>query len=222
MRKRGATLVEIVLTMTLTAMLLGTITLLYGFTMARLAHATANYATVNDSSTVADKIKRTVQESAGCTSELNDGDEGLKCVMPLLGTDRDNDGKLDKYQLKSVTRRGMERLGRGKRVWYYLSDSTGNFGATGTQLYRAERSDDLNPTAADVDWSFFEVNETKQRYGTISDFDFTVSASAQLVTFSLGSTALNRSDRLVSTLSSTSEGYSLSTINKAYWRHALK
>lgn len=223
MRKnRGTTLVEMALALSLTAMVLGVLAVLYGFSMERLAHATADFGASNDAFMAADAIGNTVRNAYSCTTVTSNGKTGLKCTMPANGTDRDNDGHLDTYTISSVSRRGLEKVTLGNRVWYYLSDSTGAFGNSGTILWKAERSDDLNPTASDVDKKFTYSSTTKLKYPLITGLSFAVDSTAQTVTFTINSGSLIRADRTPGATESNDNLYAYTEARTAYWRNWRK
>lgn len=223
MRKnRGTTLVEMSLALSLTALVLGVLAVLYGFSMERLAHATASFGASNDAFLAADSIGTTVRNAYSCTTVTLNGKTGLKCTMPANGTDRDNDGRLDTYTIASVSRRGLEKVTLGNRVWYYLSDSTGAFGNSGSILWRAERSDDLNPTASNVDSKFTYSSSTKLKYPLITGLTFAVDSTAQTVTFTITSGALTRAERTPGASDANNEKYTYTETRTAYWRNWRK
>lgn len=221
-KRRGTTLVEMALALSLTALVLGVLAVLYGFTMGRLAHATANFGATNDASLAANAIGQTIRDAYSCTTVTSNGKTGLRCTMPANATDRDGDGKQDTYLISSVSRRGLERTVAGRRVWYYLGDSTGAFGTTGTILWRAERTDDSNPTASDVDRAFAYVNTTQPRYPLISSLTFSVDSTALTVTFTISASALTRAVRSAPAGEATNQSYSHTETRTAFWRNWRK
>jgi hypothetical protein len=149
--RRGTTIIEMLLVVGLTAMVIGTLTLLYGFTFSRIAHSTAGFAATDQARKALDEIAGTAAEAIECTVEVSGTNKALKCTMPTSGTDVDGDGYLDVYIPSTVSRRGLGKYTPGKRIWYYLSNSTGAFTTSGTILWRAQRTDDGTPTGSDAD-----------------------------------------------------------------------
>src|SRR5689334_13286685 len=108
-KRRAMTLVEMSLALTLTALIIGVLTALYGFTMVRLEHATADFGASNDAFLAGNEISKVVSSAYTCSTVTSNGVTGLKCTMPSGGTDKDNDGHLDSWTISSVSRRGLER-----------------------------------------------------------------------------------------------------------------
>ena len=222
MRKRAAfTLVEMSLVLTLTALIIGVLTVLYGYTLERLAHATANFAATDDAYLSSNDINDVVRNAYSCTTVTLNGVTGLKCTLPANGSDKDGDGKLDSWMLTSVSRRGLEKVATGKRVWFYLGNTTGAFGTTGTILWKAERSDDVNPTASDANSRYAYVTSTRLRYPLISSLSFTVNSSAQTVVTTVVAGSLTRAERTPGS-ESTSMSYSHTETRTSFWRNWRK
>jgi hypothetical protein len=222
MRKRaGFTLVEMALVLTLTALIIGVLTVLYGFTIERLAHATADFAASDDAFLASNDIGTVIKNSYSCSAVTSSGVTGLKCIMPSTGADKDNDGHLDSWTLASVSRRGYEKVSQGKRVWFYLSSSTGTFGTTGTILWKAERSDDLNPTGSDAITKYSYLTGTRLRYPLISSLSFTVNTAAQTVVYTVVAGSLTRAERTPGTEASN-QSYTHTETRTAYWRNWRK
>jgi len=220
-KRRGMTLVEMALALTLTSLIIGVLAVLYGFTMVRLEHATANFAASDDAFLAANDISDVVSNSYSCTTVTSGSVTGLKCTMPSTGADKDNDGHYDSWTLSSVSRRGYEKVSAGKRVWFYLGDSTGAFGTSGTILWKAERSDDLNPTASDAITRFAYVTTTRKRYPLISSLSFTVNSSAQTVAYTIAAGSLIRAERTPGT-EATNQAYTHTENRTVYWRYWRK
>ena len=222
MHKRSAfTLIEMALVLALTALIIGVLTVLYGFTMERLGHATADFAASDDAFLAANDIGTIVKNAYSCTTVTLNGVTGLKCTMPANGSDKDDDGYLDSWTLASVSRRGYEKVTAGKRDWFYLGDSTGAFGTTGTILWKAERSDDLNPTSSDAIQKYAYLTSTRLRYPLISSVTFSVNSSTQTVSYTLVAGSLTRAERTPGSESS-SMSYTHTETRTAFWRNWRK
>lgn len=222
MRKQaGFTLIEMSLVLTLTALILGVLTVLYGYTLERLAHATADFAASDDAFLASNDIGTTVKNAYSCSTVTLSGITGLKCTMPASGADKDNDGYLDSWTLAAVSRRGYEKVSPGKRVWFYLGNSTGAFGTTGTILWKAERTDDLNPTASDAIRAYAYFSGTRLRYPLMSSLSFTVNASAQTVAYTVVAGSLIRAERTPGS-ESTNQSYTHTETRTVYWRNWRK
>ena len=222
MRKRTAfTLVEMALVLTLTALIIGVLTVLYGFTIERLAHATADFAASDDAFLASNDIGTVIKNAYTCTTVTASGVTGLKCTMPSTGTDKDGDGHLDSWTLASVSRRGYEKVALGKRDWFYLGDSAGAFGTTGTILWKAERSDDLNPTSSDAITKYAYLTSTRLRYPLISSLALSVNSSNQTVTYTVIAGSLTRAERTPGSEASN-QSYTHTETRTAFWRNWRK
>jgi hypothetical protein len=189
--------------------------------MERLAHATADFSSSDDAFLSANDIGTVVRNAYTCTTVTSGGVTGLKCTMPSGGSDKDNDGHLDSWTLTSVSRRGYEKSTLGKRVWFYLGGSTGAFGTSGSILWKAERSDDLNPTSSDAITKYAYLTSTRLRYPLISSLSFTVNSSAQTVAFTVVAGSLIRAERTPGSEASNMS-YSHTEARTVYWRNWRK
>jgi type II secretory pathway pseudopilin PulG len=197
MRNRGSSLIEMLLVVMLTSVLLATLATLYGFSMGRAARSAARYAALDQANTLADKIEATVQQAVSCSIVTSGGFSGLKCTMPATGQDRDGDGYVDRYSPTGVSRRGSEKYGTGKRVWFYPSNSTGSFTALGTIIWRAERADDSLPTSSDGDKTFaYYFDGTTARYNLVSSATFSVDSTNSTATCVITASSQLRSERV--------------------------
>jgi hypothetical protein len=207
------------LALALTAMVLGVLTVLYGFTMGRLAHATASFTASDDAFRAANVISDTVRYANSCTTVTSGGNTGLKCIMPANATDRDGDGRQDTYLFTKVSRRGLEQSVAGRRVWYYMSDSTGAFAVSGgTVLWRAERQDDAVPLTADGEKTFAYVAPNRPRFPLVSSVSFNVDSINLTVTTTITASALTRADRTAGT-EAANQSYKHIDTRTTFWRN---
>jgi hypothetical protein len=222
MPRRGTTLIEMLLVVLLTSMIMGTLATLYSYAMGRAAHSAARYTALEQANTLADAIETTVQQAVSCSIVTSGSFSGLKCIMPIQGVDRNGDGYIDRYSPTGVSRRGAEKFGYGKRVWFYTSNSTGAFTASGTVYWRAERSDDAVPTASDADKSFaYYFNTTTPRFSLVSSVAFSVDASTQLVTCTVNASSRINTER-AATGSANELTESATVVKSIYWRNWRK
>jgi type II secretory pathway pseudopilin PulG len=179
----GFSLAEMLLVTALTAIVLGTVVSLYSFTMTRAARSVSKFTVADQANRAADVMADTVRNAVSC-SLVASGNTGLRCLMPEVGTDTTGDGYLDQFRPKGVSRRGIEKYGAGKRVWFYRS-STGAYASTGTILRRAERSDDALPVGGDVDPLFTFYQNTQQNYPLVTNVQWSVDAAKHEVTITV-------------------------------------
>jgi hypothetical protein len=217
--RRGATLVELLVTTALLAAVLGSITTLYAFTAGRTAHGLTYVSAAQQADLAADAIARTVQAAVSCSSMTVASRPVLKCEMPATATDLNHDGYPDEGQPLYISRRGQARFGKGNRVWYFAADSTGNIAAPGTYLWRAQGIDDNLPSTAAVDlpWTG-AVGSGDARLGLIRDFGFAVDTTGRTVTINITASAITRGQTR-GDLASRSDTYQVMRVRTVHWRN---
>lgn len=191
-RRRGTTLLELVLVIALQMIVLGAVATLYLFTVQQCGQATAAVGPLEQANAAMDAMTATIRQSMVCAAVKVGSVTGLRCTLPGNAFDTDGDGVADAYAPDKYDANGKATYSKGTRVWYYLADSTGAFGTTGTVLWRATRTDDKNPTAADVDASWSLYYAGKPRYGLIDTLGFTVSGASAYVTVAISASASAR------------------------------
>ncbi|HLK15781.1 MAG TPA: hypothetical protein VKT78_13340, partial [Fimbriimonadaceae bacterium] len=153
-RRRAYTMVEMMLAVSMTAVIVGTVTLLYAYTIERMGCGVADATTQREAAYGLDVIDATINKAQSCASVSVSGNVALKCTMPANCSDLNGDGILDSCTPDAINRRSQERWGNGYRVWFYLSDTTANSATPGSVLWMAKRTDDGVPTQADTVKSF--------------------------------------------------------------------
>jgi hypothetical protein len=155
-RKRGATLVEMIFTMSLAAMVVATTTTLYAFVAIRAGDSVTKYNSYQQSKDLMTAMSDVTSNAISCTNVTIGSVTALKCTMPNAGIDRDGNGIFDQYNPSGVYKTLKESYTAGKRIWFVQSTSPVAIGTTGKFWYRACRSDDTTIVAADVDakWSY--------------------------------------------------------------------
>ena len=224
-RARGITLVEVLLATLLTAIIVGTLTSLYVFVVNRAAHAAADVSTTHQVQALSGILKRNISSAVSCEVVTAGGNTGLKCIMPVDGVDKDTDGYFDSYSPNGVSRRGIAKFGSGKRIWFYFADTTGNFAVPGKLLWKAVRTDDALPTAADVDNAFtYYYGSGKETWNLIESVTFVTDSSRGITSYSINSSSLTRTDMRKSDAVSITDAdsYTADLSRTIYWRHWRK
>jgi type II secretory pathway pseudopilin PulG len=223
MARRGFTLLELLLAAMLTVLVVSTLTLLYGFTFNGVANSATTFATNDQASQVLETVAETASQAISCTTVTSGQQTALKCTMPAAATATDADGYPDTFQPSSTSRRGVERYLPGVRIWYYFSDDSGAFGASGTTLWRAKRTDDSPPTAPDADalWTFYG-GSGRQRHGLISSLSFGVSGTSDTVTITVASSSLLSTERRPSSGQSPPQTMTVTVSRVVQWRNGLQ
>lgn len=223
MGRRGFTLVELMLAAVLTVVVVGTVTLLYGYTFSGISNAATTFATNDQAAHALDTISSTVAQSVSCATVNSGSQTALKCLTPAAGSDTNGDGYAEDFQPSTTSRRGVERYAPGNRVWFYFSDSTGAFGSAGTTLWRAQRPDDETPTALDADayWTFYR-GSARPRHGLISSLSFVVDATRKTVTITISSSSLLHTERLPASTTAPSQTVTTTLSRTVAWRNFLQ
>ena len=149
-RRRGFTLIEMMIAVSMTALLVGTVTAVYAYTIERMGYSVADYSTQREAEYGLDVIEATIGRAQTCALVSVSGNTCLKCTMPATCTDKNGDGILDSCSPNAINRRSQERWGNGYRVWFYFADSNTVPSGTGPVFFMAKRVDDSTPTASDV------------------------------------------------------------------------
>lgn len=223
MGRRGFTVLELLLTLSLTAVLAGTLVSLYVFVATRAAHGVAENNVLTQVRSVTGDIARTIANAVKCEVMVVSGRTALKCTMPEQEGAKDARGNTIEYFPKSLNPRAIERWGIGKRIWFYQADGTGTLGTVGTTVWKAVRSDDSIPGAADVarEWSHY-YGGTVYRWNLITSVSFSVNATARRASVTVtGAVRANRSDEKgdPSTLDlfERAQTYTLTMSRDAFW-----
>src|SRR6185503_10292370 len=107
------------------SIVLGVTISLYVFSMTRLAQGTSRFATEDQARKLLDEIEAVVRDSISVSVVTSGSNQGIKCVLAqqskksatVLSTDSKVSGSADPI---GVTKRGYDKHGSGKRVWFYL------------------------------------------------------------------------------------------------------
>lgn len=162
-RLRGATLIEVTLTLTLTALIIGVATTLYAFIASRTADSVNRFSTLQSCAFLTKEIGSAVSNSISVTTKSLGTVTALVCEVPADGVDRDQDGTMEIYNPSGTDKLRRETYTPGKRIWFYSANQTGTPGTTGFYWFKAVRSDAATPTLSDVDakWSFWNATVPK-------------------------------------------------------------
>lgn len=163
MRVRGATLVEMLFTMSLMVMTIGATVTLYAFVVIRAGDSVTQYNTYQQTNDLMKSISKIASNAISCQNVTIGSVTALKCTMPDSGTDTDKDGIIDQYQPTGVYKTLQEYYSPGKRVWYFPSTKPVSLGTSGNFWYRATRSDDSTITADNIDTKWSYVTGTTPR-----------------------------------------------------------
>ena len=162
-RRRGVTLIEVTLTLALTALVIGVATTLYAFIASRTADSVNRFSTLQSCAFLTKEIGSAVSNSISVTTKSLGTVTALVCEVPADGMDRDHDGTMEYYNPSGTDRLRREAYTSGKRIWFYSADQTGTPGTTGFYWFKAVRNDTATPTISDVDtqWSFWNTTVPK-------------------------------------------------------------
>lgn len=197
--------------------ILGAVASLYLFTVQQCGQATAAVGPTQQANGAMDAIRSTVRESMDCTIVSAGGTSGLRCTLPANALDTDGDGVNDAWMPTKFSSSGKASYTKGLRVWYYLGSSTGAF-TPGTTLWRATRTDDANPTAANADQAWSLYYGGKSRYPLIDTLAFSVSATTALATVTITASASARKPEGSGATATAQDKQSASLTQAMAWR----
>lgn len=197
--RRAFTLVELMLVSAMTAVIVGALGALFVFVATRASQTMSKNGVLLQAQALSEELDNTISQAQSCKLvNLRGGITGLKCVMPASGTDVDGDGIRDKYDPLGVRPNGREGYGAGKRMWYFMSDSSGATSAVMAHdgiFWRSWRDDDSIPSVGDLDRKFaYYYGTTNPKWNFIDTVSFTVNGDGTL-TFTLSANKLRRSER---------------------------
>lgn len=197
-KRRAFTLAEVLITSVLASLIVGATGGLMVFASKRAQHAYSENAVTTQVLQLSAEMEATISQAVACTATTNTNGSALKCIMPATGRDDDRDSYNDTYEANKISSAGTEKYGHGVRVWYYWSDSTGAFAATGARpsYFRAFRNDDANPTSGDIDPRFSRLySASGTRWNLIDNVTFSVSPATGLINYTITASKLISQER---------------------------
>lgn len=219
--KRAFTLIELLIVLGVSCIVLGALGTLYCVTMSQIGDASAEMVATDQASTAFKDIESSVRNAVVCDAPALNGVVALRCKMPSVPVDLNEDGVPESYAPSTLDKFGLEHYALGSRVWYYLSGSTGAFGTAGTILWRAVVATDANPAPADRDlaWTYPYGATSAPRFTLVTGFTPTIDTTNDLVTLDLATESADyaRRQAAASDPSASRRGVHLNA--QAFWRH---
>ncbi len=226
-RRSGFTLVELMFVTAITAVIVGALAGLFVFVGARASQAMASNGVLLQSQSLANELDAAISQSNGCQAITLGSLNAIRCTQPADGVDRDGDGIADSFLTDNVGPLGREAYGSGRRVWFYMSDSTGDpsrnpTGSMDGYLYRAYRNDDNAPTVADIDRKFsFYYDTGGYKWNLVNGVQFSTNADGT-VNYRIVSSKLRQAERRINEATDSlqqGKAFVLSrTVFCQYWR----
>lgn len=183
------TMIELLVVLAIQVVILGSAAMLYVYTVTQSGHGLAAASSLQQADAALNDVAATIRQATSCSVVTSGTLRGLRCTLPANGIDQDGDGVLDVTLPSKYLADGSASYTNGRRIWYYLAGATGAFGTPGGILWRASRTDDSNPTSADVDAAWSKYYGGKSRFPLVSACTFTVSSSGQNTTVTLTASA---------------------------------
>lgn len=213
--KRGFTMIEMMIVVTLTAMIVGVVASLFAFTSYRLSDSFTQSLVIDQATTVANDIEKTVRNATNCT--VRDAGATLVCTMPKTGIDSDGDGYDDTFYPDKTNNKGIEVYSNGDQCWYFNSDANGLYGTGAGMVWKADSTGPGSPAQADNNHAFMRHRGGALRNPLVRSVTFDVNVPSKTVTFTVLSAA-----RMGSTSADTSDTKNSRTISitrSVVWRH---
>lgn len=196
-KRGGVTMVEVLIAATLTTVVFGAVATLYVGTMTAGGRSMTQATTQARGASVLDQIENVVQQATLCTEVVTGPNEALRCILPSGGRDVNGDGLADVFSPATVCKRGGDRFTNGRRVWFYLSDASGEYGRDGTVLYRAERTDDSTPTTTDIVDVIVGGERSRVMVNGVEDFSLDVNTTLRMVSIEFSGRMVKESESSV-------------------------
>lgn len=194
-RKRGFTIAELLIVSSLTAVVVGTLGAVVSAVMTRTSYSITNTGNVLEQHLLFEEIGKTIEQACQVELVTQSGHTALVCTMPKTGVDTTGDKIPDKFEPDAVSRRQIGKYERGIRIWYYRSDATGEFGKSGTVLWRAIMSNSNKPGPSDGDRSWAYYYEGKPRWALVESIGFTLDPDSKSVKLTCSVSTLARNQK---------------------------
>lgn len=219
LHKRGTTIIEVLIgTVMVVALVLGTASL-FGFVAQRVSADTAQSAVCTQANALADELTKFISQAKTCDLPVSGSITALRCQMPANGVDTDQDGLADSFSPTSYDyTTDTETFATGKYVWFYMSDTTGTWGSTGTTFWRASPPTSANPTSSDFNTNWAKYYGGNARWNFIDSVSFSIDVPNEKVTFTISASSLNRAERSASAEAGTSNNAKVSITRTVFWR----
>lgn len=218
---RAFTLVELLVVIGIGSIVLGGLAFLYSYTAGQTGDTMAELLATDQATTVSQDVESTVRNALLCEAKVKNGITALRCQMPSTEVDLNTDGIPESYAPGSLDKFGREKYVAGKRVWFYMSDSTGVFGATGTTLWKATRTDDNDPASGDRDlnWTYRYAQTSAPRFPLVSAFVISVDATNRLVTLDLTAESADYAQHAAAASDAANRRRGLRLVSQIFWRN---
>lgn len=215
-RKAGATLIELTIAMVMIVVLMAATTTLYAYCTKKVGEQAAESSLQMQVTALSAEINKFVSQAKTCQIATNGSASALVCEMPATGTDEDFDG-INEHFTPDGSAAGKEIFNTGFYVWFYMSDSTGIWGHTGNQLWRAKVTGPGSPTSSSLDYTWRTYYGGDYRWSLIDNLTFTTDPVNQLTTYTITASSLDRADRSATT-DTGAPGRQLVVSNTIYWQ----
>lgn len=196
-KRRGFTIAEVLITSVLASLIVGATGGLMVFASKRAQHAYSENAVTTQVLQLSTEMEKTISMAMNCETASSGGYSHMKCTMPAMSKDEDNDSMADDWEAVKISSAGTEKFGQGVRIWYYWSDA-GTLGIYGSRprLYRAYRNDDAVPGPADVDMRFSRLYAASgTRWNLVDAVTFSKSPATGLINYVITASKLIAQER---------------------------
>ncbi len=220
-RTKAFTLVETLLASTLSVFVVGALVGVYGFVTTRTMHTFSRTSVELQAQMLARELALHCSEATKCEAVPGPTSTALKCTIPAIVIDVNNDGELDECRPNKIRALSYEQYDPGQRVWFYFSDATGDFSRPGTVLHKAIRMDDAAPTASDsvAQWRTYPGGSLG-RWSLVTTLQVSVDTTWKLATFTVKASSLNRAERVPAGGTPDTEKYDHTITRTVAWRNS--
>jgi hypothetical protein len=212
-------MVEMMVTMTIFAMVFGLADMLYVQSVFRAANALELNKLVDQVRQLDTWLETTIQQSTNISVLVRGSTSGLDCTMPANGSAYDEFGLYNNFTPSSCSS-GTVHWGTGKLRYIYFSDSTGAYANSGTYVWTSEVASG-SPTSGYAAFTYLNSNTNIYNWYLIDKLTFTVNAANDSVTYVIHATDLTRTGAALGNTVDTANSHTLQLTRTVYWRNSV-
>jgi prepilin-type N-terminal cleavage/methylation domain-containing protein len=222
-RHRAFTLIEMMVSVSIFAMIFGLAGMLYVQSTWRAANAMETNKLVGEVRDLDRFLETTFQNATNVQSVYRGlpllSATAIECTMPANGSTYDQFGLYNSYTPSSCTN-GAVHWGTGKLRYLYFSDSTGAYANSGSTFCVSEVSSGA-PTSYFAPFTYLYSNTNINNWYLIDSVTFTINSANNTVTYVIHATDLTQTGQALGTSADTADSHTLQLTRTVYWRHSV-
>jgi len=210
-------MIEMMVTMTIFAMVFGLADMLYVQSVFRAANAMELNKLVDQVRQLDTWLEHTIQQSTNVQYAVRAG--AVQFTMPANGSTYDEFGLYKTFTPSSCSS-GTVHWGTGKLRFIYDSDSTGLYVNTGADLWVQEVALGV-PITGYAPFTFLNSNTNINNWYLVTGLNFTINSANNSVTYTIVASDLTRTGQASGSSTDTANSHTLQLTRTVYWRHSV-